>query len=80
MTIKRKKMLAEAIWHSLKYILTTIFIVLKLSGVINWNWVWVLCPLLVSIAAKLIGLIVLSLLMCVAPRIIEWIERWEDWR
>lgn len=26
-------------------ILTIAFIVLKLCGVINWNWVWVLSPI-----------------------------------
>lgn len=25
-------------------ILTAVFIVLKLTGVINWSWVWVLAP------------------------------------
>jgi hypothetical protein len=26
-------------------ILTTIFIVLKLAGVVTWSWVWILSPL-----------------------------------
>lgn len=26
-------------------VLTVVFIVLKLVGVINWSWVWVLAPL-----------------------------------
>lgn len=26
-------------------LLTIVFIVLKLCKVINWSWVWVLCPL-----------------------------------
>ena len=29
--------------------LTLIFIVLKLVGLINWSWMWVLCPLWISI-------------------------------
>lgn len=28
---------------------TLLFIALKLCGVINWPWVWVLCPLWISI-------------------------------
>ena len=29
-------------------VLTIIFVVLKLVGVIDWKWVWVLCPLWIS--------------------------------
>ena len=29
-------------------ILTIVFIVLKLSGVIKWNWIWVLSPIWIS--------------------------------
>ena len=29
-------------------VLTIIFIVLKLLGVIKWSWIWVLSPLLIS--------------------------------
>ena len=29
-------------------ILTLIFIILKLCGVIHWSWVWVLAPLWIS--------------------------------
>ncbi len=30
-------------------VLTLIFIVLKLLGVINWSWIWVLCPFWIPI-------------------------------
>lgn len=29
-------------------VLTIVFIVLKLTGVISWKWVWVLAPLWIS--------------------------------
>lgn len=29
-------------------VLTVVFIVLKLVGVINWSWVWVLSPIWIS--------------------------------
>ena len=29
-------------------LLTIVFIVLKLTGVISWSWVWVLAPLWIS--------------------------------
>ena len=38
-------------------LLTIVFIALKLCGVINWSWVWVLSP--IWIAAILIVLLVL---------------------
>ena len=31
-------------------LLTIVFIVLKLCGVINWSWIWVLAPMWVSAA------------------------------
>lgn len=35
-------------------VLTIVFVVLKLVGVINWSWLWVLSPLWISIALTLI--------------------------
>lgn len=35
--------------------LLLVFIVLKLTHVINWSWVWVLCPLWISIIIALIA-------------------------
>ena len=37
--------------------LTIAFIILKLCGVIDWSWLWVLSPLWIG-AAAIIGLIV----------------------
>lgn len=39
-------------------ILTLIFITLKLTGFINWSWVWVLAPLWISAAFWICVLIV----------------------
>jgi len=39
-------------------ILTVVFIVLKLIGVIDWPWLWVLSPLLVSFALFLLILVI----------------------
>lgn len=30
-------------------VLTVVFVVLKLVGVINWKWIWVLCPLWIDL-------------------------------
>lgn len=39
--------------------LTIAFIVLKLIGVINWSWIWVLSPLWISFILGLIILIII---------------------
>lgn len=46
---------------SLADVLLVVFIVLKLVGVIQWSWVWVLSPLWISILIVLIlyGIIVI---------------------
>ena len=46
-------------------LLTIVFIVLKLVGVINWSWVWVLAPFWIPLAlifAFLIIAVILSLI------------------
>lgn len=40
--------------------LTIVFIVLKLTGVISWSWLWVLFPLLISVGFSLLALIALA--------------------
>lgn len=41
-------------------LLTIVFIILKLIGVIKWAWIWVLCPLwlsfLITVVFVFIGL------------------------
>lgn len=40
-------------------ILTIVFIVLKLTGVISWSWVWVLSPIWISILLTIIICVIL---------------------
>lgn len=40
-------------------VLTIVFIVLKLIGVIHWSWVWVLCPLWISAIIVIVALVIL---------------------
>ena len=44
-------------------VLTIIFIVLKLVGVINWSWIWVLAPSWIPF--------LLYILLCIAETLIE---------
>lgn len=42
-------------------VLAVVFIVLKLVGVIDWSWVWVLCPIwinLIIVVAIVSGIII----------------------
>lgn len=43
-------------------VLTIVFIVLKLVGVINWSWVWVLCPLWIDILLTIIVLVIIAII------------------
>ena len=44
-----------------------VFVILKLVGVINWSWIWVLCPFWIGIA----GWIILFVIVVVAHIINE---------
>ena len=39
-------------------VLLVVFIVLKLIGVINWGWLWVLSPLWISVLIVLVMIII----------------------
>ncbi len=41
--------------------LTIVFITLKLVRVINWSWLWVLCPLLISLGIIVLAVIVAAI-------------------
>lgn len=41
-------------------VLTIVFVVLKLVGVINWSWLWVLCPLWIEILLTVIVLVIID--------------------
>ena len=71
---RNKEMKLSIVLHSVKYILTAIFIALNLLGVVHWYWVWIVSPLLISLAVKAILLFILSLFVCTLPR---WAERWD---
>lgn len=52
-------------------LLTIVFIVLKLCGVINWSWLWVLAPLWMSWLAVLIILVVVFVVLVIAKLVKE---------
>lgn len=49
-------------------VLTVVFIVLKLVGVINWSWWWVLSPLLIDIGLSIIILAIIGIFQIVRSK------------
>lgn len=47
-------------------LLTIVFIVLKLCGVISWSWLWVLSPIWISLGLALILFAVAGILILIA--------------
>ena len=44
-------------------LLTVVFVVLKLVGVITWSWVWVLAPLWISAALVVLFIMVAAIVI-----------------
>ena len=44
-------------------LLTIVFIVLKLVGIINWSWIWILSPLWISAGLGLLILIPIIIIL-----------------
>lgn len=49
-------------------LLTIAFIVLKLCGVIDWSWVWVLSPLWISVSLFLVIAIIVLIVVAIINR------------
>jgi hypothetical protein len=52
----------------LSVLLGVAFIVLKLVGVINWSWVWVLAPIWIYAALTLLIIIAVLILVILASK------------
>ena len=58
-------------------LLTIVFITLKLLGIINWSWIWVLSPLWIPVALGIVvllfflGLAVVFLAVCVVAAFMD---------
>ena len=52
-------------------VFTVIFVVLKLCGLIDWSWLWVLSPIWISIAL----VVVLLIIAFICTVIIDWIDK-----
>lgn len=47
---------------SLSSVLTIIFTVLKLAGIIKWSWLWVFSPLWIKVILTVIILIIIAII------------------
>lgn len=54
-------------------LLAIVFIVLKLIGVIDWEWQWVLAPIWIQLILVLIALIVLLIVSIFYKRKYPWL-------
>jgi hypothetical protein len=52
-------------------LLTIVFIVLKLLGVISWSWLWVLAPLWIPLAIA-VGIVIITYII---TSIIKFVRR-----
>lgn len=49
-------------------LLTIVFIVLKLTKIINWSWLWVLAPIWIPIIITVIIVIIMFVIAKIASR------------
>ena len=47
------------------YILTIVFVILKLCNIIDWRWIMVLLPSIIDIALCLIALIIFKIIILI---------------
>jgi hypothetical protein len=47
---------------TLPWVLTIVFMVLKLCKVINWKWIWVFAPVWISLSVALVAFILYIIL------------------
>jgi len=49
-------------------LLTIVFIVLKLTHILDWSWWWVLSPLWVSFGVGIIAMIIMFIVVALIPK------------
>mgnify|MGYP004536347521 CR=1 FL=1 len=60
---------------SLSTLVTIIFVILKLCGVLSWSWLWVLSPLWGGVAIIIVVAVLVWLFGCIAVIIEEKREK-----
>lgn len=49
-------------------VLTIVFVVLKMVGVINWSWVWVLAPTWISLGITIVVVLIALIIALINKR------------
>ncbi len=57
-------------------VLTVVFVVLKLCGLIDWSWWWVLSPMWISIGLDLIIIFAIVIYYKIDER--KWQRKWRN--
>ncbi len=52
-------------------LLTVAFVVLKLTGVIAWSWLWVLAPLWISSALAILIIVIFLVVALIVAQIVD---------
>ena len=72
--MKNKEKKAKVKFPSLGTILGIVFIVLKLCGVIEWSWVWVLAPFWIGAIIVILTLIFVTLVAAITAYVVKKID------
>lgn len=72
--MKNNEKKAKVKFPSLSTILGILFIVLKLCGVIEWSWVWVLAPFWIGAIITILVLVFVTMVAAITAYIVKKID------
>ena len=72
--MKNNEKKAKVKFPSLSTILGVVFIVLKLCGVIEWSWVWVLAPFWIGAIITILTLVFVTTVAAITAYIVKKID------
>ena len=55
-------------------LLGVVFVTLKLTGYIDWNWWWVTAPFWIPFAIIIVAIVVMLTLALASPKVADWLE------
>lgn len=72
--MSNKENKAKVKFPSLSTILGVVFIVLKLCGVIEWSWVWVLAPFWIGAIITILTLVFVTMVAAITAYVVKKID------